>query len=285
MIKYNYRRQPFQRSDDYLKLLGEEVASIIDSMQLDHSKILGVAIAVPGLVSDEDGYIFHGKVIDNYGMNREDFAKYIPYPARLIHDSYASVFSEIWFSDKIHNAFYISLCNSVGGAIVLNDNIYMGDGLYSGEIGHLNIFPDTDKQCYCGQRGCFDIYCNAEVLSMHTDDNLDLFFDQLKKGNKKLEKIWDEYLNYLAIAISDIRMLFGCTIIVGGYVGARIKDYMHQLYKKVEARNPFGEKAADYLIPCKNDIEAIAVGAALCIIDDFLNNIACEKFSVDSMQI
>ena len=60
---------------------------------------------------------------------------------------------------------------------------------------------------------------------------------------------------------------------------------MHQLYKKVEARNPFGEKAADYLIPCKNDIEAIAVGAALCIIDDFLNNIACEKFSVDSMQI
>lgn len=279
VVNYNYRKQPYERSDEYLRLLGEEVTKVVDSIQLDSSKILGVAIAVPGLVSNEDGYIFHGKVIDNYGMSREDFSKYIPYPTRLIHDSYASVFSEMWFSEEIHNAFYISLCNSVGGAVLLNDSIYMGDGLYCGEIGHLNIYPETDKYCYCGKKGCFDIFCNAEVLSKHTDDDLGLFFDLLKKGDKEIEKVWDEYLYYLAIAISDVRMLFGCKVIIGGYVGAYIKEYMDQLYKKVDERNPLGDKAVDYLIPCKNDIEAVAVGAALCIIDEYLNNFTCESYS------
>ncbi len=272
VVKYIYKRQNYRRDDEYLKLLGEAVETIIESVQLDRKKILGVGIAMPGLINQVEGYVIDGRVIDNTGMSCEDFAKYIPYPAKLIHDSNASGFSEIWMSSDIHDAFYISLCNSVGGSVLLNDNVYMGDGLYSGEIGHLNLIPNGEP-CYCGQKGCFDAYCNAERLANYAGGDLELFFQRLGQGEEELQKVWEEYLDYLATAVNDIRMLFGCTVILGGYVGAYMKDYMEALYKKVDAKSPFGEETSSYLIPCKNKIESVATGAALYFVEEFFKNL------------
>lgn len=272
VIKYIYKRQNYRRDDEYLKLMGDAVEEIIESVKMDPSKILGVGIAVPGIVNHEEGYVVQGRVIDNTGMNCEEFSKYISYPTKLIHDSYASGFSEIWMSSEIDNAFYISLCDSVGGCVLLDNNVYFGDGMYSGEVGHLNMVPNGE-QCYCGQKGCFDVYCNAESLSNHTDRDLNLFFKKLEQGDKKMQKIWEEYLENLATAVTDIRMLFGCTVIIGGYVGAHMKGYMPVLWEKVDAKSPFGENSESYLIPCKIEIESVATGAALFFVDGYLNNI------------
>jgi predicted NBD/HSP70 family sugar kinase len=272
IIKHQTRIMDFDRSDNYLKILGEEVESIIDNAGINRANILGVGIGVPGLINYKKDLVIHGRVIDNMGMTGKDFAKYIPYSSELVHDKDASGFSEIWISPDLHNAFYLSLCVSVGGSIFINDSMHHGDGQYNGEVGHVNIVPDG-KQCYCGKKGCFDAYCNSEVLSIHTNNDLDLFFNKLKDGDEKLMKVWDEYLDYLAPVIHDIRMLFGCTIILGGYIGAYMKDYMDVLYKKVDQWNPFSESSRNYLVPCKNRIAAVATGASLYIVKEYLNDI------------
>ncbi len=272
VVKYIYKKQTYQRDDDYLELLGETVESIIESMELEPDRILGVGIAVPGLVSHEEGYVVDGRVIDNTGMTCKEFSKYIPYPTKLIHDSDASGFAENWMSSEIHNAFYFNLCDSIGGSVVVNDNIYLGDGLYSGEVGHVNLIPDG-APCYCGQKGCFDAYCNAEVLSRHTENNLEMFFQKLKLKDEKLQNVWDDYLDNLAVAVNDIRMLFGCRIILGGYVGAYMEDYMDAICNKVNARSPFGEKAENFLVPCKKKEFSVATGAALYFVHKFFDNI------------
>ncbi|WP_070000723.1 ROK family transcriptional regulator [Cellulosilyticum sp. I15G10I2] len=270
-IKHIYQKIEYKRNDGYLKLLGEAVERIIESAQLDRGKILGVGIAVPGIVNHEEDYVVDGRVIDNTGMTCEEFSKYIPYSTKLIHDSYASVFSESWMSSELHNAFYFRLCHSVGGSVLLNDNIYLGDGLYSGEVGHLNIIPNG-KQCYCGQKGCLDAYCSAEVLENYADGDLDLFFERLEQGEERLIKVWDDYLNHLAIAVSDIRMLFGCKIILGGDVGVFMQDYMDVLYEKVSRRSPFGEDSRTFLTPFKKKKYSVATGAGLYFVDKFFNN-------------
>jgi len=45
------------------------------------------------------------------------------------------------------------------------------------------------------------------------------------------------------------------------------------LYKKVDAKNPFSEDAAQYLMPGKCDMEVVASGAALYFVKDFLDEI------------
>ena len=95
----------------------------------------------------------------------------------------------------------------------------------------------------------------------------------LKEGDKEAQDIWSRYLDDLAVAIHNIRMLFDCTIILGGYVGAYIDEYISELHEKVDARNVFGDSAADYVIPCKYKVEATAAGAAIQLIDQFIKDI------------
>jgi len=272
VIKYVYKKINYQRDDEYLKMLGDEVAKIIERAGVNPDRILGVGIAVPGLLDRSNGYVVDGRVIDNTGMTCKEFSKYIPYRTQLIHDSDASGFSEFWKCTDIHNALYVSLCNSIGCSVFIDDKVYLGDGLYSGEIGHLNLIPDGRK-CYCGQRGCLDPYCNAEVLSNHTNGDLFEFFEKVENGDLKLCKVWDTYMDHLSTAITDMRMMYGCTIIIGGYIGYYMKSHMETLCKKVDEKTPFGERSESYLIQSKQKMEAVATGAALRFVKEFLEEV------------
>lgn len=271
IIKYVHRRKEYSRSDDYLKMLGTEIENIIAMAELDQSKILGVGISVPGLIDRTKEIVVDGRVIDNTGMSREDFSRYIPFKTKLIHDSAAAALSEIIRSPDIHNACYLSLCNSIGGSVFVNDKVYHGDGLYICEFGHLNLIPNG-RPCYCGQKGCFEPYCNTEALSAHSQGDLFTFFDQLANGNQEFAEIWDTYLDHLAILITEIRMMFGSSIIIGGDIGRFIDRHMPYLQSKVDARSPFGEKSAQFLYPCRNKMEAIATGSALHFVQDFFDS-------------
>ena len=272
IVKYTDKRLVYQRNDKYLHALGDAVDSIIAESGINPKKVLGVGIAVSGLIDQTKGKVVYGKIVDNEGMTKEDFSKYIKYPTKLIHDSNAAGFFEIWMFPEYKNAYYVNLSNTIGGSVFINGEVYLGDGLYSGEIGHLNLVPGG-KPCYCGNRGRADAYCGTEQLSAKTDGDLEVFFNSLKQGDKNLIKIWDEYLEYLAVLINDIRMMFGCTIILGGSINRYIKDYMNILYKKVDAKNPFSEEASQYLMPGKCDIEVVASGAALYFVKDFLDDV------------
>lgn len=274
VIASTNKKIEYTRDDAYLRAIGAEVEQLVQKAKVDHTIVLGVGIAVPGIVDQEKGYVVDGKVIDNTGMTLQDFSKYIPTRTKLLHDSDAAGFSEIMktqYEDSAGSVCYLSLCNSIGGSVFIGNNLYHGDGLYSCEIGHLNLVPGG-KQCYCGKHGCFDPYCNSEALCAHTESDLNAFFDGLFRGDPKLLLVWEEYLANLAAAITEIRLMFGCKIIVGGDVGALIDPYLEDLRKKVDEENPFGEHSKDFLFPCQNKKDAIATGAAMNLVKAFLDN-------------
>ena len=232
-----------------------------------------MGISVPGLVSDDGETVIYGRTLNFTGKTRKEIAKYIPYPCRLVHDSYAAGYIEAWKNQEVRNAFYISLSNSVGGSIIIDHEIYEGDTQRGGEIGHMIVVPEGGRQCYCGKYGCFDTVCRAGNLDQYTDGNLELFFEKLRKKDKTALALWDEYLDHLAIAIHNIRILFDGKVILGGYVGAYIGEYLSDLCRRVDEYNPFGDRAADYVIACHYKKEASAAGAAIFYIDEFLAEI------------
>ncbi|MEF9942460.1 MAG: ROK family protein [Lachnospiraceae bacterium] len=272
VMKVIVKRVKFELTDGYYKKLGEMVRELIVQVDIDDAQVLGVGIAVPGLVSEDGEVVTYGLTLDFTGATREEFAKYIPYPNKLFHDSYTAGYAEIRSEPEMKDAFYISLSNNVGGSIIMNNKIYFGDSNKSGEIGHMIIQPNG-VPCYCGQRGCFETYCNARELSNETDGDLEKFFQLLDAREESIVKVWDQYLDYLGIAIHNIRLLFDCTVIIGGYVGSYIDNYMDELLKRIDALHPFSEAATDYIIPCKYKTEAIAAGAALMYVDAFTKNI------------
>ncbi len=264
-------RCPFSLDDSYLKQLSELVEEAVESQQVRKEDVLGVGITVPGLITEDHRQIFYGEILGITGVSVEKIGKYIPYPCRLYNDADAAGYAEISQSEDLTDAFYISLSNNIGGAILIDQKVYKGEGPRSGEVGHMTIVPDG-RVCYCGQRGCFETYCNAAVLSELSDGDLALFFEKLEAGDKACTKVWNEYLKYLSVAVNNVRMLFDCKVILGGYVGAYLDKHLIELKEMAAKRNTF-ERNAEYLMACKVKKEALALGSALPFIHEVWKSI------------
>lgn len=258
---------PFSLGDSYMEQLGEMVREAVASQNVGEQEVLGVGIAVPGLITADHGKVFYGEILGFTGMTAEKIGKNIPYPCRLYNDADAAGYAEISQTEDLTDAFYISLSNNIGGSILIDRKVYKGEGCRSGEVGHMTLVPDG-KGCYCGQKGCFEAYCNATVLSSLSEGSLALFFERLETGDGPSISAWQEYLRYLSMAVNNVRMLFDCEIILGGYVGAYLEDYLSELKELAAERNPF-ERHAEYLRVCKVKKEALAMGGALPFIHEF----------------
>ena len=82
---------------------------------------------------------------------------------------------------------------------------------------------------------------------------------------------WDAYLDDLAIAVTNIRMIFDCDIILGGYVGGYVEKYMNQFAKKTKKYNNF-DIDTSYITTGSYKRLSSAIGAAQIAIDDFIDN-------------
>lgn len=113
-------RENFDLNDDnYLRKIGETVEEVKKDTGLPDDRFLGVGIAVQGLISDDGERVTYGLTLNFTGVTRADIAKYIPYHNRLFHDSAAAGYAEVWDRNDLDDAFYLSLSNSVGGAVIV----------------------------------------------------------------------------------------------------------------------------------------------------------------------
>ncbi|HHY52954.1 MAG TPA: ROK family transcriptional regulator [Clostridiales bacterium] len=264
-------RLVFENKREYFQKVGALIEQTIRDSQVDERKILGVGISIPGLLSQDARKVVYATILGFTGGRIESFEEFIPYPCIFSNDASAAGFAEVWNTNMADNMVYLSLSDSVGGAIFLNQNFYPGDNQRSAEFGHMTIVPNG-RECYCGMKGCVDAYCNSRILSESAPNGLDGFFELLRQGSPTHQKIWEEYLEYLLITINNLRMLFDCRVVLGGYVGNYMEEHIHTLREMASKRNTF-ECDGTYLQVCRYKTEASAVGAALQHVQPFIDSI------------
>lgn len=271
IIKHVRNHFPFANTEVYFKSVGKLVDDCVEESRIDSSKILGVGIALPAILSEDRQTVNYATVIDFKGGSIRRFAEFIRYPCILSNDANAAGFTELWGEKDIHNVVYLSLNNSVGGSIIVNNQIYTGQNHRGGEFGHMTIMPEG-RTCYCGQKGCVDAYCSARILSDSTEGSISEFFRRLREGHEPQKAIWQEYIGYLVITVNNLRMLYDCDVILGGYAGAYMEEYIDTLQGLAAQKNTF-ERDGTYLRVCKYKLEATAVGAALELVTEFIDSI------------
>lgn len=271
VIGHKRLQYPFENSERYFAGIGQIVDQFIAEMNVDRNKILGTGIALPAILSHDNQTVKYAVVIDFNGGTVKHFADHIDFPCVLVNDANAAGMAEFWGVDNIQSVVYLSLNNSVGGSIIIDNNLYTGQNQRGGEFGHMTIVPGG-RTCYCGQQGCVDAYLNAKILSESTGGNIQQFFQKLQENSAPHQKIWEEYLEHLVTTINNLRMLYDCNVIVGGYVGAYLDEHLDTIRERLAERNTF-EKDGTYLQVCRYKLEATAVGAALQLVKPFIDNI------------
>lgn len=259
--------------DIYLEEMGKMVDRVLKEADADPQKLLGVGIAVPSLVSEDGETIIFGMNNNYEGVTRTYLSKYIPYKTYLFHDCAAAAFSELWRNPTCRNAIYMNLNTTVGSGIIIDGRLFKGNNNRAGEIGHMIVEPRSKKTCYCGQKGCLDLYCATTVLESLSGGNLDAFFEMLAQGKPEAKERWDKYIHYLARAIHNLRMVFDGAFIIGGYLGTYMEPYMDQLAKAVDQYSVFTRHSREYIIPCKYKKDPTAAGAAIQLLDFFIKEL------------
>lgn len=271
IIKHSRIQEPFYRTHEYFEGIGRIISQFIYESNIKEDKILGVGISIPGILDADEKKIAYSHALGVSNVDCREFTESITKPCKFCNDANAAGIAEMWNKDITENVVYISLSNSVGGSIFIDRNLYFGDNQRSGELGHMTIVPGG-RQCYCGKQGCMDAYCSAYLLTNGEANSIEDFFRKVKTGEKECCSIWDNYLKHLAISINNLRMLFDCEIIIGGYIGSYIEEYIQSLRNIVAQLNTF-EIDGQYLKVCLRKFEPSAVGAALQHIEIFINQL------------
>lgn len=261
----------FEDSERYFEQVGILVEKFVRELSVDRDSILGVGIAVPGILSADHQTVVYAAVLGFTGGELARFARYIPYPCVMCNDANAAGTAEMWNSPEHGNVVYLSLSNSVGGSIFVDSGLHTGNHERGGEFGHMTIVPGG-KPCYCGKSGCVDAYCSVKALLEGISESLPDFFLLLHGGHQAARERFEGFLESLVITLNNIRMVFDCEILLGGYLGPYLDEYLETLRYMLSLRNTF-EPYGNYVRICHYRLEAAAVGAALLYIGPFLEAI------------
>jgi predicted NBD/HSP70 family sugar kinase len=261
----------FSNTDSYFSLLNTKIEQLIQKNQIDCSKLLGIGIALPGILEVDSGVIELAPSLNIHKMTAETLTKYISYPVRVENDATSGGRAETWSSSDQEMRAYISIGEGVGGCIMIGRIPYLGKNGRSGEFGHMRIVPDG-RPCLCGQRGCFEAYCSTTRLSHDFECSLDSFFHHLKGGAPEYITAWESYLDYLALGLNNIRMMLDCDIVLGGLLSQYLGTYLSPLNTRLRDLNSF-ESAHHYLSLSRLGAYSNATGAALAFIHDFIEQI------------
>lgn len=265
--KYERIRLKFSTETSYYSQISEELEHFLIDME-NRERILGIGISIPGIVNSKEGMLVksHALQLENYSLSFLE--RVFSLPVYFENDANAAMMAENINAYK--NALYLSLNNTLGGAVCIGGKLIPGENQKAGEFGHMILVPEG-KRCYCGKKGCADAYCASSALTDEKSRTLEQFMQKLKEGNPEEEQDWNKYLDYLAILISNLRMAYDMDIILGGEMGGYLTEYMIPLGERVMKYNGFDHDVR-YLKTCSYKKEASAVGVAKFFLRNFIKN-------------
>ncbi|WP_010283751.1 ROK family transcriptional regulator [Bacillus timonensis] len=206
----------YKNEESYFKEVSQAVREFIAALDVSDDQILGIGFAVQALTSIDGQKITYGKILNSTGLGIDVFTKYLNYPCMFVHDAQCAATTELWMQNEVGDAIYLSIGPHLGGAIILNDKLYMGNEGYSGTVEHMTVNPNGPS-CYCGQKGCMETYSSINAL-LEENESLDIFFQQVRLHTPSYVERWNAFLNHLAYSINNIHLVLNRDFILGGHL-------------------------------------------------------------------
>lgn len=192
----------------------------------------------------------------------EYLEKKLPFKIEIGNDANCAAFGEYLngAAKNTRNIVMLTLGTGLGGAVIIDGQIYSGADSMGTELGHVKLVYGG-KTCTCGQKGCAEAYCSATALigqaktAMDADPfsllwklcskeslNGEMIFKALKERDATAQRVFDQYIDYLSCAISSYITIFRPEkIILGGGISNAGELLLSPLRKKL-IDNTFGAK-------------------------------------------
>ncbi len=215
----NKNKMPSNAKDGGDKLINNVINKIKDIITKD---TIGIAISTAGVIDPSTGVVVSATdAIPNYiGLNikklLEDTFKL---PTWVQNDVNCFAIAEKFngHGKDVKDFITLTVGTGIGGAIYINNELYLGKDFSAGEVGRMNLGNSTFE----GLASITGLIKNAKVNNMNINNGLDVFNLYDSKDEIALKVVGEFYMN-LAKGISNLVYLFNPTkILIGGAISTR----------------------------------------------------------------
>jgi predicted NBD/HSP70 family sugar kinase len=185
-------------------------------------------------------------------------------------------------------AVYLGGLRDVGGAVILDGEIFPGADGGAGDFGHINVDPDGPP-CECGRQGCLNslvapahllvgggLADEAEANELATQDPFGAvrrLIGAAEAGQPQVLAVLDRAASALGIALDDvIGALNPDVVVLGGYLGALQPYLLDPLQERIRRRLGVEAFARTTLVTLGRTQPRVVLGAALAARDACLSD-------------
>ena len=204
--------------DGILEILKGQIAKFEEEVDV-------IAISTAGAVNNENTAVIGstGHLVSGYpSINFQELSKKKVF---LENDANSAAWAEyrIGASKGTNVSVMLTLGTGVGGGIIINNKILKGKSGAAGEM-HFKMYPDKRRKCSCGSWDCFEAYASGTALKVDAEEMLNNqnvttydVMDGVKNGDKKMQEIFERWINDITIGVNGLVNLFDpdCVVLSG----------------------------------------------------------------------
>lgn len=203
------------------------VAEMIDSFVKEASgDVSAVGLSAPGLADTENKCIsfMPGRLP---GLENFIWTDHVKRKVFVLNDAHAAIMAEATFgaAKGLKHAALLSLGTGVGGAILINGQLYQGVFQMAGHIGHSTVDADTLSQDVTNMPGSIENAIGNLTLperSYGRYQNTEDLVRDFRKGDHIASWVWLSSVRRLAVTIASLINILSpeAVILSGGIIQA-----------------------------------------------------------------
>ena len=185
------------------------VYQILDQLiRKKHKPLVGIGVGTPGLINTREGIVLSAVNLEweNLPLGSLLQKKY-KIPVLVLNDSQATAIGEYVYGNKHkpdENLIVVNVKYGIGAGILVNGQLFQGDGGGAGEIGHV-VVQENGELCRCGKHGCLETISSARAVMQHLKvDSLDAVHSAFEAGGTKAKESIERAARYLGISLANL---------------------------------------------------------------------------------
>ncbi|PRX18162.1 putative NBD/HSP70 family sugar kinase [Orenia metallireducens] len=267
-------------SSTIIRKIFTQIDEMMKDQNLNNDEILGIGIAVPGLVDKDKGVLEFAPNLGWRDINIvKIFREQYDLPIYLENEAKVATIGERdIIYPEVNNMVFASINEGIGCGIIFDKKLYKGASGNAGEFGHL-IIKEDGYECHCGNKGCWETYASESYilekikrLSNKEILDIDEVYKEAKSGNEDFIKILKKTGENIGIGLANIvNSLSPELIVIGGNI-IKIKEYISdEVIKVIKAQSlSVAYKKVDIKFSKLGD-NATVYGIAKLVFDSHIN--------------
>ena len=231
--------------DKILNTIREVIQTVMDKAKDEQIDILGIGIGTPGIVYDG---IILGAAENLKDWENIDLSSYFydvfNLPVLVDNDANVMGLGEVVYgaAKGCTDVIFLTVGTGVGGALVINGELYGGYKNRGTELGHITI-DHRGIDCTCGGRGCLEAYASTSALiSQYAEktgmniDSIDGYYivEKFIEKEEAAVKCMQEHADYLGHGIASFINTFAPQkVVIGGGISESGQFYIDMIKESV----------------------------------------------------